>query len=761
MDTIYLCCDFCRENYPNSTHIDWWYLNGETPWCNCYSNCNDYRCVSKDCWGYDGGDVETWELEKYTPPSPPLPPLPPPQPPCPPSPPPLPPAPPLEVNGSIVEISHDDYAAELLSEAILLEDVSIIYLYTSVSLSSRSLPQVNGSLSVYGLCDSDAGTSEGRCQVDAAGGEMFTLNGTLQLEGLELVNGAAVDGGALHLAPGSAVLLRDCVIRDCVAASFGGAIFLSASSSLELQSCQLLRNSAQWGGALYGEEGTRILVTNGTVLQSNAASDIGGGIYADGAFSLEGATETTVEVRGGSIFHENQARTFGGAISIRAGSLSVQESSLFTDNQAGSSGGALHDHGYGFNMIGAGVEISGNACRQIGGGFHIAGQSTAEIGPGSVFTNNSASLDGGAISVYTSSDLTVVSSIFTFNKALRKGGAIIGESETTSIYMFNTTLSGNVGEAGGGVFSMGKLVLEGCTLHGNSAHTTGGSCHATSSVVLRNTTVQENVAGTEGGGVFCAPTAEIVLDNATIVMSNYAALGGGCSLGSQGSMVVQGRTMIFNNSAQLAGGGLFVSANASILVTDQSEVTSNSAVMGNGGGIIGDVGSLIQVTGKVTVGSNVAGNSGGGMAYSTLRLLQSDVQGNVAMNLGGGIYGSSSAEVLNATIGSNTAAQGGGVYIKPVAESLTRPPFQLQEASIVENNEATAGEAGGIYVAYGVSLVVNRSHINGNKASSDAGRSPVLNLIYTWTSAHMDPTAGVVCVDTPWRPYRLLVGRGE
>eukprot|EP00854_Cymbomonas_tetramitiformis_P030230 gene30230-37760_t len=60
MDTVYLCCDFCRENYPNSTHIDWWYNGGDTPWCNCYSNCNDYRCVSKDCWGYDGGDVETW-----------------------------------------------------------------------------------------------------------------------------------------------------------------------------------------------------------------------------------------------------------------------------------------------------------------------------------------------------------------------------------------------------------------------------------------------------------------------------------------------------------------------------------------------------------------------------------------------------------------------------------------------------------------------------------------------------------------------------
>ncbi|KAK3282536.1 hypothetical protein CYMTET_9730 [Cymbomonas tetramitiformis] len=409
---------------------------------------------------------------------------------------------------------------------------------------------------------------------------------------------------------------------------------------------------------------------------------------------------------------------------MQTGSLSVQESSLFTGNQAESSGGAIYDRGSGIYMIGTGVEISGNACGSRGGAIYVHVLSTAEIGPGSVFTNNSASLDGGAISVYTSSDLTVVSSIFTFNTALRKGGAIIGEDATTSIDMFNTTLSGNMAleDAGGGVFTKGTLVLEGCTLHGNSAYTTGGGCYTTSSLVLRNTTVQENVAGTEGGGVSCAPTAEIVLDNATIVTSNFAALvGGGIYLGSQGAMLVQGRTMIFNNSAQLSGGGLFVGANASILVTDQSEVTSNSAVMGNGGGILGDLGSLIQVTGKVTVGSNVAGNSGGGMAYSTLRLLQSDVQGNVAMNLGGGIYGSSSAEVLNATIGSNTAAQGGGVYIKPVAESLTRPPFQLQEASIVENNEATAGEAGGIYVAYGVSLVVNRSHINGNKASSDAG----------------------------------------
>ena len=71
-----VCKEYCRANYPSAQFAEFWPNNGDDGecWCNCYSDCNDIRCVATgtcstsiceentrfDCKAY-GNDIEIFE----------------------------------------------------------------------------------------------------------------------------------------------------------------------------------------------------------------------------------------------------------------------------------------------------------------------------------------------------------------------------------------------------------------------------------------------------------------------------------------------------------------------------------------------------------------------------------------------------------------------------------------------------------------------------------------------------------------------------
>ncbi|KAK3237977.1 hypothetical protein CYMTET_51978 [Cymbomonas tetramitiformis] len=715
-----LCCQWCRSKSPKISHGDWWYINGGKPWCNCYAACDTTRCVSKKCWGADGGNVTTLRLPMYSPPCPPNLPAP-----CPPNlparsllsndlsprPPPPPPAPNLQTNGSVAVINDAAYAEALIVEAIALESITTVWLYASVTLASGALPEVVGSLSVLGLCDEAGGGGETRCELDGASHtRLFTVDGTLQLEHLVMTHGSASDGGALRLAPGSTAVLRDCVVRECLATARGGFAFLSADSSLVLHNCRLLRNSANLGGAIYMEPGAATLVNQSSV-HMNVGSTLGGGVYMEGTRT----SKTQLQVWGGSSFLGNSAELRGGAVYATFASVMMLEGSSATNNTAGASGGAFCDHQLTDFVFGSGVTLTGNAAGATGGAVYLHQGSSITVGPNVILQANRALENGAAIWAFNAT-VTVTSSLLRGNYAGGAGGAVSAESETTEVIMHGALVESNAAESasGGGVHGIGPISLNSTSMVGNTAGAAGGGCYGASTVHLRASQVHSNSAH-QGAGIAVGAGAEVVFDMMTVVDSNSAeGAGGGCHAEVGASVVVTGESIISGNSAGDTGGGLNVGSNVQILVTNRSQVLLNRAQNAGGGIAAGSDGTVLVMDARSQVLQNSGTHGGGLICYEAL-LDGCRISENTGRLHGGGVFVKSAAAMLNTVIEANTATgNGAGIQLQNYAMC------QLGSHTVVSGNVAQGNGGGvgggsrlGVTVSSGTQIVSNEAGSGG------------------------------------------------
>ena len=241
--------------------------------------------------------------------------------------------------------------------------------------------------------------------------------------------------------------------------------------------------------------------------------------------------------RGGAIKHLEDNQTvvlngveFVGNVALSGGAVSVGvegddgeggatlrvSNSNFVSNVAAENGGAVHVVGEALVDI-AGSQFETNVAGDSGGA--IAVTRAVDDLPANVtidtssFTENGAR-DGGALS--NLSFTTVTSSRFSLNEAIENGGAInTSEVGVASLDLIDSTLDENVaGRFGGGIFSSHSLddaSITGSTLTGNSAERGGGAylqvVRPGSNFILpgttevMNSTIVRNVA-TNGGGIF-------------------------------------------------------------------------------------------------------------------------------------------------------------------------------------------------------------------------------------------------------------------
>jgi hypothetical protein len=198
---------------------------------------------------------------------------------------------------------------------------------------------------------------------------------------------------------------------------------------------------------------------------------------------------------------------------------------------------------------------------------------------------------------------------------------------------------------GGGIFNGGTLMVNNCTLSGNSADAGGGIANS----FLGSLTVTGSTIGVYGSG-------------------NFAAAGGGIYNESSNTTKVSGGTLSYN-SAGRDGGGIF---NGGFLTVTGCTLSHNSAV-GDGGGLYDNSGRNPQIQ-TTTLFDNSAGSNGGGI-YNlyTMSLSGCTVgvvgHGNSAVSAGGGIFNAGTLSVSSgplsnnvATISGNSGANGGGVY---------------------------------------------------------------------------------------------------
>jgi hypothetical protein len=274
----------------------------------------------------------------------------------------------------------------------------------------------------------------------------------------------------------------------------------------------------------------------------------------------------------------NYAGTGGGGID-NSGSMALSDCQV-SGNGAGLVGGGIYGDGW---MALSGCQVSGNTAGGGGGICCVNGQVTLS---GCQVSGNAASGDGGGILNLLQARATLSGCQVSGNTASFNGGGIcnVGDSYTAILSLTSSTVSGNIaGQDGGGVYNDhgGSLSVSFSTLALNHAlqGNGGGLCNL-SAATLSYSTLKQNAAHGDGGGVFNSGAySDVLLQVAGCALaSNQAARGGG--LFNAGAQATVENSTLAQNSAG-TGGGVCDFARSLTLLSDT--VAGNAASVVGGG----------------------------------------------------------------------------------------------------------------------------------------------------------------------------------
>ena len=244
------------------------------------------------------------------------------------------------------------------------------------------------------------------------------------------------------------------------AEELGGAIYVGDSEISWSGSMLLERNSAQYGGALYLEDGVTVKANGPTTFDSNNA------LYDGGAI---GATDDAGTYYGHSF-------------------LIVNNSMNFTNNMCGGNGGAID-----FSDIYVFVDVRGKM----------------------VFSSNYAASSGGALFASRKEFGLSLTGVIFFNNTAEAGGAVFlsavgtyedGSSDDNSFYPYASTFNecrfddNSASSTGGAIHSIaGRDVISGTSFTNNFANIGGALRISGMMIDILNSSFVENKSG-EGGG---------------------------------------------------------------------------------------------------------------------------------------------------------------------------------------------------------------------------------------------------------------------
>ena len=524
-----------------------------------------------------------------------------------------------------------------------------------------------------------------------AGGGIEIVDGSLTLTNVNLlsndVNGGAGtpspgNGGGLHVTGnGTTVTLDGGSVFNNEAASEGGGLWNQSGSTLIVQNGVLVDSNEAFGssadnggGGIFNNGGTVTITGSETQISHNFATGVsgsGGGIFNDASGSLS--------IRDATIAG-NVANRAGGGIEATAGTTTTLINVQLTENNAGVSpdgvaapgnGGGVHVTGAGDVTITGGT-VTGNVAAREGGGLwngagtmtidgtlidgNLASGSAGDDGGGGIFNNGGplnirgatigdniadGTLGSGGGLLSLAGAVTVSETTFSFNSANRAGGGI--EIVDGSLTLTNVNLLSNDVNGGAGTPSPGN---------GGGLHVTGNG----TTVTLDGGSVFNNVAASEGGGLWNQAGSTLIVQNGVLVDSNEA----------------------FGSSADNGGGGIFNNGGTVTITGSETQISHNfaSGVSGSGGGIFNDASGSLSIR-DATIAGNVANRAGGGIeatAGTTTTLTNVQLTENnagvspdavAAPGNGGGVHvtGAGDVTITGGTVTGNVAArEGGGLW---------------------------------------------------------------------------------------------------
>ena len=550
---------------------------------------------------------------------------------------------------------------------------------------------------------------------------------------------------------------------------------------------------------------------NGKKIEGNVDVDLSGK-KDDTATSQDGETavEKKVEITGGTI----TGSTTSGVTIKDAGDTNVLLKDLTIEKNEGKQGGGVHiensqnvtiDHC--IIRDNKTTEVSPNTTASVdigaGGGVFVSDKSHVTITDseildntgtrgGGIYTEHStvevkdSTIDGNtaddAPERAPNSNKGLGGGIYSYESTLTVTDSTISGNEakgSTSLIWYNSKdeiSSESLGNGGGGICAVGKksdVTLDGVTVTGNKAtfskKGTGAGIEAQGgTLTVKDSTISNNEAQGNGGGIFSAEGNELTVSGSTIqgnkadngggihtgekrnelcettitdtkILDNTAnsGLGGGIHVGTQNITITGSK--VSGNKATGAGsqGGGIVSYGSKDITLDNTIVTDNTADTGAGLFCLSTSGTHIVLKNNTHIDANIANAGGGGLYLYSLRkdapihldLLDSFICKNKTNASGGGVFAYDGVVITakNSSISNNSAAaNGGGLYLLNNSGTILA---DLQNA-FIENNSA-AGWAGGVFAYNGVTLKANNTSVSNNNASNAGG-------ILVWNNSSAD-----------------------
>jgi hypothetical protein len=219
------------------------------------------------------------------------------------------------------------------------------------------------------------------------------------------------------------------------------------------------------------------------------ASDDSGGVYNRGVVTMIDVTVTG-----------NAADFFAGGI-YNAGDMTIRGSRVSDNTVWSEEGGGIYNTGY---MTMTDTRVTGNTSGWGGGG--ITNQGELHVTDSTV-ARNTSDIGGGVLNWGT---MVLTRSVVRDNRAgvygyINDGGGI---ANMGTLRLNGSTVSGNVTRSieespgtAGGIYNNSNLALVDSVVTTNRAHTAGGIGNYQGTVVLTRSVVRENHARTNGGGI--------------------------------------------------------------------------------------------------------------------------------------------------------------------------------------------------------------------------------------------------------------------
>ncbi|MBN1947691.1 MAG: tandem-95 repeat protein [Bradymonadales bacterium] len=567
---------------------------------------------------------------------------------------------------------------------------------------------------------------------DLEWGSLLLIDSTVSLNGAE-TGGGVYNQGWVRIS-GTTIEKNEAFLVDLEAIpaegeypGWGGGLFSQAEDpeqeeKLLVVTVSIVDSNKAWqGGAGIVSIGQEIEIVDSSISRNSAGTDLvagsGGGLVAIGS-DLERQELTITD----SLFHLNSARGETGGILARNLDLVMIEGEVVgnsADEQAGMAIWGM-DWGTGGSAdlttaLISGSQIELNTAIGTCGGLFV--DQVDLWMTGSRVNDNSAFTVGGVM--FERSRATLDTSEVSRNQATSAAGMWVDEQ--ADLLAMDTSILANLATRhSGGIYNVGRLTLDNCTLIHNEVRASEPDCN---------------------------PAVTFLCDPPSVGMVQI----GGAIRNDFGELNLVNRTRIDNNEVADVGAGLYVDGGTVRL--ELTTIAGNRAVnrnddngpleSGGDGGRLPEGGGIYLVEGQLdVVDSDISGNvaelSGGGLLNQggevtltgtvlAANLAEAEMASGLIWQIqrGGGIYNLADLSVTDCYFLENQAAdQGGGIYALGGSLFVDRTTFWVNEAaSSIDPRDDLVGEGGALWIS-GIPVDIWNSTFSANLA--EAGGAAIL-----------------------------------